>query len=131
MDDQLALKAFYGSCFQYLNHHTKDYLYQYRFPSESEIRRNIPYSFKDGYRLKLSYCVLQQEQSLVVVMPESLEAKYTKEDIQHIRAAVNHLNTLYETDIVVFSLNRFSDWCVHEASVNERLHFVTAERLKY
>ena len=131
MDNQLTMKAFFESCFRYLNYHTKEYLFDYQNPFASEIRRDIPYKFKDGYRLKLSYCVLQEEQTLVTVMPESLDMKYTKEDIQHIRAAANHLNQYGLMDIVVFSLNRFSDWCVHEASLDHYLHLVTMERLKY
>ena len=55
----------------------------------------------------------------------------TKEDIQHIRAAVNRFDTLYGTDIVIFSPRRFSDWCVHEASRDELLHLVALEQLRY
>ena len=37
---------------------------------------------------------------------------------------------MYDTEIVIFSVNRFSDWCVHQASIDCYLHLVTAERLK-
>ena len=57
--------------------------------------------------------------------------QFTKEDIQHIRAAVNRFDTLYGTDIVIFSPHRFSDWCVHEASRDELPHLVALEQLRY
>ena len=69
--------------------------------------------------------------TLIVILPDSPDKRYTKEDIGHIRAAVNRFDTLYGTDIVVFSPHRFSDWCVHEASKNELLHLVTMERLRF
>ena len=31
----------------------------------------------------------------------------------------------FETEIVIFSVNRFSDWCVHQASIDCYLHLVT------
>ena len=131
IDHNLALPAFHRACFRYLDMGTKDYLFKYRYPEASEIRRNVTYTFTDGRRVTLTYCVLQMEHSMVAVMAESLDTKYTKDDVQRIRAAVARMNTLYGTDIVLFSLNRFSDWCVHEASREELLHLVTVERLKY
>ena len=131
IDEKLALPAFYKSCFRYLEMSTKEYLYPYSCPSTDELTLNVPYKFKDGYRLKLNYCVKIDGQTLIVILPETLNTKYTKWDIKHITAAVNHFDTIYGTDIVVFSLNRFSDWCVHEASKNYLLHLVTIERLRY
>ena len=109
----------------------KEYLIPYRYPSSTELKTDVPFRFKDGYALKLNYCVRIDSQTLIAILPDSLDKRYTKEDIEHIRAAVNRFDTLYDTDIIVFSLHRFSDWCVHEASKNELLHLVTMERLKY
>ena len=131
IDEKLALPAFCRSCFRYLEMSTKEYLIPYRYPSSTELKTDVPFRFKDGYTLKLSYCVQIDSQTLIVILPESLETKYIKEDVQHIRAAVNRFDTLYGTDIVIFSLHRFSDWCAHEASKDELLHLVAMERLKY
>ncbi len=131
LDSELALPALHSCCRRYLDLHERNYLIQLRYPERSELKQDVPFKFKDGYRLKLNYCVLTKEDSLVAVFPEDLDSRYTKEDVQRIMAAVDRLDTIYGTDIVLFSLRRFSDWCVHEASINEHLHLVTAERLKY
>lgn len=130
LDERLALPAFHRCCRRYLDFHMRDYLIQFRYPNQSELRQDVAFRFKDGYRLKLNYCVLKKENSLIAVFPDTLDARYTKEDVRHIMAAGNRLDTIYGTDIVLFSLHRFSDWCVHEVSVNERLHLVALERLK-
>lgn len=131
IDQKLALPAFYRSCFRFLEMSGKEYLFPYLYPSAAELTTDVPFRFKDGYKLKLNYCVQVDSQTLIVLFPDSLDKRYTKEDIEHIRAAVNRFDTLYDTDIIVFSLHRFSDWCVHEASKNELLHLVTMERLRY
>ena len=131
IDKKLALPAFYRSCFRYLELSTKEYLFPYRYPSVAELKTDVPFRFKDGYALKLNYCVRIDSQTLIVILPDSPEKRYTKEDIGHIRSAVNRFDTLYGTDIVIFSPHRFSDWCVHEASKDELLHLVAMERLRY
>jgi len=130
IDQKLALPAFYRSCFRFLEMSGKEYLFPYLYPSAAELTTDVPFHFKDGNKLKLNYCVQVDSQTLIVLFPDSLDKRYTKEDIEHIRTAVNRFDTLYDTDIIVFSLHRFSDWCVHEASKNELLHLVTMERLR-
>ncbi len=131
IDEKLALPAFYRSCFRYLEMSAKEYLIPYRYPSSTELKTDVPFRFKDGYALKLNYCVRIDSQTLIAILPDSLDKRYTKEDIQHIRAAVNRFDTLYGTDIVIFSPHRFSDWCVHEAGRDELLHLVAMERLRF
>ena len=131
IDEKLALPVFYRSCFRYLEMSSKEYLIPYRYPSSTELKTDIPFRFKDGYTLKLNYCVQIDSQTLIAILPDSLDKRYTKEDIHHIRAAVNRFDTLYGTDIVIFSPHRFSDWCVHEASKDELLHLVALERLRF
>ena len=94
-------------------------------------KNGVEYRFKNGSTIKLNYVQQIEARTLVGVMPENLDKKYTKKEIQRIRFAVSRLETLYNTDIVVFSLHRFSDWCVHEARINDFFHPVTVERLKY
>lgn len=85
----------------------------------------------DGSSVLLDYCTKKDDHSLVAVIPDDLNRRFTKGDIENIRDAVNRFEKLYDTEIVIFSVNRFSDWSVHEASIDCYLHFVTAERLKY
>ena len=85
----------------------------------------------DGSSVLLDYCTQRDDHSLAAVIPDDLNRRFTKDDIENIRDAVKLFDKLYDTEIVIFSVNRFSDWCVHEASRDCYLHLVTAERLKY
>ena len=60
-----------------------------------------------------------------------MDARYTKEGIEKVYYALESINAFYNTRIIVFSIERFSDWCVHEAKRNLWLHEVTLERLRY
>ncbi len=48
-----------------------------------------------------------------------------------IRRKTGDVDLSCNTHITVFSTERFSGWCVHEAKQNEKFHAVTLERLKY
>ena len=131
IDEKLALPALYRSCTRYLERHWKLYLFPYQEEKTIGQKNGVEYRFKNGSTIKLNYVQQIEARTLVGVMPENLDKKYTKKEIQRIRFAVSRLETLYNTDIVVFSLHRFSDWCVHEARINDFFHPVTVERLKY
>jgi hypothetical protein len=64
-------------------------------------------------------------------LPQSLTMRYTKAEMQAILRAVKGTVSLFETEITVFGLERFSDWCVHESAKREYLHEVTMDRLRY
>ena len=112
---------------------TKEYFNYFRSRSgyEQEIFRDVRKKLKDGHRVALDFCMLQDGHSLIAVMPENLDRRFTKYDLQRIRTVVGHMEKFFDTEIVIFNVNRFSDWCVHAASRDVFLHLVTVERLKY
>ena len=58
--------------------------------------------------------------------------QHTKEQMDHyLNVAAHYSNLCDKTSLVVFSVNRFSDWCVHQASLYNQVFCVTAERLRY
>ena len=57
--------------------------------------------------------------------------RFTKKEMQAVLKAIEKLVSLYSTEITVFSLERFSDWCVHESAKRDYLHEVTMNRLSY
>jgi hypothetical protein len=69
--------------------------------------------------------------TLVCVFPHTLDQRFKKEDLQHIYAAARKFSGSSDVEIAVFSVERFSDWCVHESSLNYNLHLVSAMHLKY
>lgn len=79
----------------------------------------------------MDLCVKTDYSSFYFVFPHALDERYTKEYMEKIYKVVSKFDSIYNSHITVFSLSRFSDWCVHEASVNDWLHLVTMERLKY
>lgn len=79
----------------------------------------------------LDYCVLNGGQSLYCVFPHSLDQHFTKADVDAAKQAIEKIDDIYNTDIVFFSLERYSDWCVHQSAINDWLHFVTVAGLKY
>lgn len=64
-------------------------------------------------------------------MPRSVDFRYTKKEMDRIFEAIETVDSLYYSHVTLFSIERFSDWCVHQASVDDRLHEVTLERLRY
>jgi hypothetical protein len=133
LDRRLALPAFRSACYSYMELSTKEYFDYFRSRSdyEQEILRDVHKKLKDGHRVALDFCILQDGHSLVAVIPDDLDRRFTKYDLQRIRNVVGHMEKFFDTEIVIFNVNRFSDWCVHEASRDVFLHLVTAERLKY
>ena len=87
---------------------------------------------KDGFRFKIDCIIENNGKTLVCVFPHSFDEKITKEQLEHyINVSSSYGSLCSEVSLVVFSVNRFSDWCVHQASVLDQLFCVTLERLKY
>ena len=85
----------------------------------------------DGSRVVL-HCVEDQDYGArIFVFPQSLTIRYTKNELQTILYAIRFDDTFYKPEIVVFGLERFSDWCVHESAKREYLHEVTMDRMRY
>ncbi len=135
VDQQLAVPAFRNACFRFLEYGTKEYLNPFAgqifYSTNPEVYRDVIIDLGDGSSVVLDYCTQRDDHSLAAVIPDDLNRRFTKDDIENIRYAVKRFDKLYETEIVIFSVNRFSDWCVHQASIDCYLHLVTAERLKY
>ena len=87
---------------------------------------------KDGFRFKIDCIIENNGKTLICVFPHSFDEKITKEQLEHyINVSSSYGSLCSEVSLVVFSVNCFSDWCVHQASVLEQLFCVTLERLKY
>ena len=67
----------------------------------------------------------------VTVFPQSLSIRFTKKELQIILSAVRALDPFVDAEVTIFSLERFSDWCVHESARRGNLHEVTMDRLRY
>lgn len=79
----------------------------------------------------LDLCVQTDDAMFVFVLPHTMDARYTKAEIRKIYDALKRNDYSYDTRIIIFSIERFSDWCVHEAKMNPWLYEVTLERLGY
>ena len=87
---------------------------------------------KDGFRFKIDCIIENNGKTLVCVFPHSFDEKITKEQLKHyINVSSSYGSLCSEVSLVVFSVNRFSDWCVHQASIYDQLFCVPLERLKY
>ena len=129
IDKGLALQTFQRACYRYLQYSTKDILRVQRFQRDPRVLRDVEVIKGEG--LKLTYCEIAEGQSLFTIIPNDLERRYTKEDLANIRETVLQLPGGYENQILLFSMHRFNDWIVHQAHLDDELHLVTIERLKY
>ncbi len=126
LDKAVAVPAFQEACRRF-DRETGPLLQKIR-PTD---HRTIPLKLKDGGRVLLDCCDYAVYGSRVCVLPQSLTMRFTKKEMQAVLKAVAKLVSLYSTEITVFSTERFSDWCVHEASALDYLHEVTMNRLSY
>lgn len=131
IDNGLAIPEFHKACLRYLQSAKYELSHRLHNAQPKEIKKSVPVTLKDGSQVILDYCVLKKEDALFCVFPHSLTMRYTKDEMERIYEAVQQYERLYNAHIVVFSLERFSDWCVHEASTNSQLYLVTIERMKY
>ena len=132
IDKAVALPALEDSCIRFIDN-------KWSIDSGNLIDRYIKgktkpvkLKHKDGFRFKID-CILERNgKTLVCVFPHSFDEKITKEQMEHYINVSCSYGSLYgEVSLVVFSVNRFSDWCVHQASVYDQLFCVPLERLKY
>ena len=87
---------------------------------------------KDGFRFKIDCIIENNGKTLVCVFPHSFDEKITKEQLKrYIDVSSSYGSLCSKVSLVVFSANRFSDWCVHQASIYDQLFCVPLERLKY
>ena len=131
IDKSLAVPSFRAACMRFIDEAPKTELFDFRCSKAVEVKKSAAFKFRDGSRVVMDLCVKTDYSSFYFVFPHTLDERYTKEYMEKIYKVVNKFDSIYNSHITVFSLSRFSDWCVHEASVNDWLHLVTMERLKY
>lgn len=123
MDSSVAVPAFRDACMRYVKVN-----YRMAYSEAKEIRKDV---LIDGTAVPLDYCFFGNFDPLFCILPHTLDARCTKDVLEDIYKAVEHFVPLFDAQIVIFSLERFSDWCVHEAAIQDGLFEVTIERLKY
>ena len=132
MDKAVALPALEDSCIRLIDNKWKidsgHLIDRYVKGKTKPVKLKCKY----GFRFKID-CILERNgKTLVCVFPHSFDEKITKEQMEHYINVSCSYGSLYgEVSLVVFSVNRFSDWCVHQASVYDQLFCVPLERLKY
>lgn len=131
IDSTVALPAFLSSCMRFIDRAAKDFLFEYRASKVESTQKALSIKTPDGQGVVLDLCVQTDDAMYVFIFPHSLDTRYTKAEIENIYDALRHNEYYYNTHITIFSIERFSDWCVHETARNEWLHEVTLERLKY
>ena len=132
MDKAIALPALEESCIRFIDN-------KYKIHNSWFIDRYVKgktkpayLKHKDGIRFKIDCIIENNGKTLVCVFPHSFDEKITKEQLEHhINVSSSYGSLCSEVSLVVFSVNRFSDWCVHQASVYDQLFCVPLERLKY
>lgn len=132
MDKAIALPSLEESCIRFIDN-------KYQIHNSWFIDRYVKgktkpayLKHKDGFRFKIDCIIENNGKTLVCVFPHSFDEKITKEQLEHyINVSSNYGSLCSEVSLVVFSVNRFSDWCVHQASVYDQLFCVPLERLKY
>lgn len=131
VDEEVALPAFYDACERFINKAPMDYLIRYRNAKIESKKKSVSVKFRNGRKAILYYCVQTDNEMFVFVLPKSPNDKFTKNEITDIYGALKMNDMYYNAHIIIFGINRFSDWCVHEAAKNPYLHEVSLERLKY
>lgn len=130
IDNEMALHVFCDACIRFIQHAPTDYLNRLRDLKILSAEKSVSVKFK-GREIILDYCVQTNDEHFVFILPKSVDMRYTKNEISDIYSALKIRDMYYNTNIVIFSINRFSDWCVHESKQNPYLHVVPLERLKY
>ncbi|MCD7796236.1 MAG: hypothetical protein LUG95_01000 [Clostridiales bacterium] len=131
LDEEIALPAFYDACKRFTEQSHRDYLVRYRSAKIESKKKSVSVKFQNGLEIVFDYCVQTDDELFVFILPKSLDDKFTKNEITDIYEALKMSDLYYNTHIIIFSVNCFSDWCVHEAARNRMLHEVPLEQLKY
>lgn len=131
IDSAAALPTFHVACRRFIERASKDYLEDYREVKIKSIQKSLQIKTADGQEVLLDLFVQTDDATYVFLFPHTMDARYTKKEIGRIYVALHCNDYFYNTHITVFSIERFSDWCVHEAKRNLWLHEVTLERLRY
>lgn len=131
VDAAVAIPAFASACRRFIDRATKDYLVDYRRSRIKSVQKNVSIKTSTGREVLLDLFVDTDDAAFVFLFPHTMDTRYTKKELQALSFALHHIGYDYNTHVTLFSIGRFSDWCVHEAKKNIWLHEVTLERLKY
>jgi len=70
----------------------------------------------------IDYSIDTKEISYNFIFVHSLDTRYGKREVEDIYTALDIINRRYYAHTVIFSFNRFSDWCTHKTSRSEWFH---------
>lgn len=131
LDEAIAVPAFQKACLRFLNGGEEDSIGKKQQKKNPEIHRSIPIEFSDGNAAVLDYYQKKGYAPEIYVFPQTLTTRFTKTELQKVLAVVKEISSPPNLYLAVFSLERFSDWCVHESAKREYLHEVTMDRLRF
>ena len=132
IDKLVAIPALHESCVRYIfNQVSKDRHYLFKNYAKG-FTKSLRLKHISGFKLTFDCVIRKGYRTLLCVFPRSVDEKYTKKEMDHYINAARTYGTLDDdVTLFVFSVNRFSDWCVHQASLFPQLFCVPIERLKY
>ncbi len=98
--------------------------------SGSVITKDRHYRLATGKNI--TYTVIDKgfDEGAILIVPDDLSARFDENDIYAIREFMEKQD-IWNKMVLIFSLQRFSDWCVHFFHVNDDWFGITAERIKY
>lgn len=131
LHESVAIPAFHAACERYFLRAQREFTSDFYFSTVLKTEKAVPVKLRDGSMVILDYYFQTDDSSFFLIFPHSLDMRYTKSEVERIYEAIRNYDELYNSHIAIFSLERFSDWCVHESAVNEWFHIVTMERLRY
>ena len=132
IDDLIAVPALHDSCAGYVYNQVYKDRYLLFDHYMKGITKSLHLKHMDGFKLKFDCVIHKGYRTLLCVFPRSLNERYTKDELKYyIKAAQTFGSLDDDVTLFVFSMNRFSDWCVHQAALNSQLFCVPVERLKY
>ena len=98
--------------------------------SKSVITKNLHCRLTTGK--DLTYTVIDNgfNEGALLIVPEDLNARFEESDIWAIKRFMEK-EDIWNKMVLIFSLHRFSDWCVHFFHVHDDWFGITVERMKY
>ncbi len=116
---------------RFLKKSERDYLKPFQEEKELTLEKNLRGVNYTGEEIKIDLSVSVGYATLLCVFPESVESTFKKKELKDIIDAVRSSFPGTANELTIFSVNRFSDWCVHYSKYDDYLHEVTLERLRY
>ena len=131
MSEAVSMPAFYSACKKFMDEAPRNFVAECYQENIIGTKKSVSTKLRNGRVVIFDYCIKTYDELFVYIFPHTIDTRYTKDDIEDIYRALKRRRAYYNTHIIIFSIERFSDWCVHESKMNDMLHEVTLERLKY